>query len=320
MITIITEATDNSTNGVIDWLKFFKKDFIRINYEDYISKIKIELDNQDSNILLNDIDVSKSNAVWYRRGTINFQVPTKKVEDKYKINEKISSHLNKELSKIRDYIHKNFDYNNKSIGNYEVAINTNKLYILDQAKKNKLKIPPTLITDNRDDLEIFYKKHGALITKAISEAPLLSIENHVAYFYTSEVADISNFPKMFFPSLFQKKIEKAYEVRVFFIKNKYYSMAIFSQNDSATSADFRNYNTQKPNRTVPYKLPSVVKKRLKNLMKDLKINTGSIDLLVDKNNDFFFLEVNPVGQYGMVSYPCNYNLDKIIAKELTKIK
>lgn len=36
MILILSEELDTSTNEIIDWLNYYKKDFIRINYEDQI--------------------------------------------------------------------------------------------------------------------------------------------------------------------------------------------------------------------------------------------------------------------------------------------
>ena len=39
-------------------------------------------------------------------------------------------------------------------------------------------------------------------------------------------------------------------------------------------------------------------------------------LPLNKNDNYYFLEINPVGQYGMVADPCNYELDKLIAKYL----
>jgi D-alanine-D-alanine ligase-like ATP-grasp enzyme len=48
-------------------------------------------------------------------------------------------------------------------------------------------------------------------------------------------------------------------------------------------------------------------------MQKLKLNTGSIDMIYTNDSKFIFLEVNPVGQFGMVSKPCNYNLEKKIA-------
>ena len=53
-------------------------------------------------------------------------------------------------------------------------------------------------------------------------------------------------------------------------------------------------------------------------MKYVNLNTGSIDMIVTKENEYIFLEVNPVGQFGMVSQPCNYYLEKKITEYLMK--
>jgi glutathione synthase/RimK-type ligase-like ATP-grasp enzyme len=123
-------------------------------------------------------------------------------------------------------------------------------------------------------------------------------------------------PNNFSLSAFQEEIQKKYEIRVFYFFGKIYSMAIFSQNDSQTKTDFRIYNISKPNRNVPYSLPISVASKVKHLMKKLGLETGSIDLIKSINDEYIFLEVNPVGQFGMVSKPCNYNLEYIIAKKL----
>jgi len=36
MILILSEKLDVSTNEIIDWLVYYKKGFVRINYEDLI--------------------------------------------------------------------------------------------------------------------------------------------------------------------------------------------------------------------------------------------------------------------------------------------
>ena len=93
-------------------------------------------------------------------------------------------------------------------------------------------------------------------------------------------------------------------------------MAIFSQKDKQTEVDFRNYNWDVPNRTVPYKLPDEVKNKIVLFMKEFDIETGSIDMIKSKKGDYVFLEVNPIGQFGMTSYPCNYYLEKKISEQL----
>jgi glutathione synthase/RimK-type ligase-like ATP-grasp enzyme len=121
----------------------------------------------------------------------------------------------------------------------------------------------------------------------------------------------------FFPSLLQHSIPKLYELRIFYLGGDFYSMAIFSQEDEQTKTDFRNYNYQKPNRTVPYKLPQEIEDKLDKFMKEMDLDTGSIDMIVTPRYEYVFLEVNPVGQYEMTSIPCNYYLNEKIAKYLT---
>jgi D-alanine-D-alanine ligase-like ATP-grasp enzyme len=67
---------------------------------------------------------------------------------------------------------------------------------------------------------------------------------------------------------------------------------------------------------VPYQLPKELEAKIDVLMQKLQLNTGSLDFMVTEDNQFYFLEVNPVGQFGMVSVPCNYYLEQKIADYL----
>ena len=93
-------------------------------------------------------------------------------------------------------------------------------------------------------------------------------------------------------------------------------MAIFSQMDDRTAVDYRHYRPDKPNRQVPFILPLKVQHKLRMLMRDLDLSSGSIDMIYDKFNRYVFLEVNPVGQFGMISQACNYYLEKSVAEHL----
>ena len=93
-------------------------------------------------------------------------------------------------------------------------------------------------------------------------------------------------------------------------------MAIFSQNDKQTSVDFRNYNDKRPNRTIPFSLPKGIEDKIIQFCEEGGYNLGSIDLIKSTNGKYYFLEINPKGQFGMVSYPCNYYLEKKLARHL----
>ncbi|WP_164490132.1 hypothetical protein [Runella sp. SP2] len=117
----------------------------------------------------------------------------------------------------------------------------------------------------------------------------------------------------FFPTLFQEEIPKAYELRVIFVHEKMWAGAIMSQSDPKTSLDWRNYNHEKPNRIVPYKLPSEVEEKIRKFAQLADLNAGAIDMIVSKDKRYVFLECNPNRQISMVSEKCNYPIEKYIA-------
>jgi ATP-GRASP peptide maturase of grasp-with-spasm system len=165
------------------------------------------------------------------------------------------------------------------------------------------------------------EKQGRIITKCIADGIFYSLDDYDFSMYTQEVTEsmIVAIPEdLLYPSLFQQMLEKKYELRIFYLDGICYPMAIFSQNDKQTKVDFRHYNVQKPNRNVPYQLPSEIETGIVKLMESLELRCGSIDMVRTIDGQYVFLEVNPIGQFGMVSGPCNYYLEKEMAKYLIK--
>lgn len=162
-----------------------------------------------------------------------------------------------------------------------------------------------------------------LTTKAIKDVVRLPINNNHTLALGTILLDtnfIQNSPKTFFPTLFQSYIEKDYELRIFFVFQKCFPMAIFSQSNEQTKIDFRNYDRNLPNRTVPYVLPNVIKSQILRLITKLGLTSGSIDMIVTPKKEYVFLEVNPIGQFAQVSKPCNYYLEREIARLLISYK
>jgi ATP-GRASP peptide maturase of grasp-with-spasm system len=316
MILIISNEIDQSTSLVMDWLYSWDKKILRINETDEITVEGIEISNNYINISLKAKDIlftlNEITSYWYRRGFLftkylNFN-PTGYVK----------SHLKNELSVIIDYIH--FSLSRKRhLGSY-FNNNQNKLLNLELAQESGLKIPTSLISTNKNKISNFKDENSKIITKAIHEAIAYITDDGFIQAYTSEIikTNLVHYNESIFPSLVQQKIEKLFELRIFFLDGHCYSMAIFSQQNEQTSTDFRKYSTDRPNRNVPYNLPSEIEDKILIFMKSVRLNTGSIDMVVTPSFDYVFLEVNPIGQYGMTSYPCNYNLDFKIAEYLCK--
>lgn len=182
-----------------------------------------------------------------------------------------------------------------------------------------MNVPKTYILNNKYNLKrVLKKKKARIVSKSLTNTNFISYDNDIYLNYTDIIyeEDLEFIPDVFNYTIFQEEIEKEFEIRSFFIDGKFYSMAIFSQSHEQTKIDFRKYNLLKPNRNIPFILPSSIEIKLAKFLSISKINSGSFDLIKSKNGKYYFLEINPYGQYDMVSLPCNYNIDKIISELL----
>ena len=53
-------------------------------------------------------------------------------------------------------------------------------------------------------------------------------------------------------------------------------------------------------------------------MDKLKLVFGGIDLIIS-NNKYYFIEVNPTGEWGWLSSGCNIPIEKAIVEELLAV-
>jgi glutathione synthase/RimK-type ligase-like ATP-grasp enzyme len=196
----------------------------------------------------------------------------------------------------------------------------NKIDVLIKAKEVGIKVADWIVTDNREPVVSFAKQYKSVACKPFSSFMFYE-ENAVYKNFTENFfhSEIQLFPQNFVPRIFQQYIEKKYELRSFYFHGIFFTYAILTQNNPKTAIDLRNYDNDNPNRCIPFNLPAEYSTKLISLMKKLRLDTGSFDIIVDKNDDYYFLEVNPVGQFGFGSYACNRNIEEFIANKLIKM-
>jgi len=333
MIYIFSKIGDFSTNLIIDWLEFFEEKYIRINDEPADSIKYQNLFDQLSKCSINSNKRDKENDVfWFRRPDHKLiqKLSDKELkmedilypkfsEDKIYFNSLNTNYKNY----LKTFFHLILDDESTRIGSYNKT-GLNKIKVLQQAEKLGIKIPPYIVTNDLDELKTFFNENNNdLICKSLFEIVYPLGVNEAGFLLrclTSQISDITTLPRSFYPSLFQKNIHKEFEIRTFFLEGKCYSGAMFTQNNEKTVTDFRNYDSEKPTRMIPYQLDEELEEKLKQLMTASGLNTGSIDIMKGTDGNYYFLEINPVGQFGFVSEPCNYNFPKIIAQALIKKK
>lgn len=311
MILIFSEESDKSTDLVIDWLLKFKAKFIRVNDISSIEILNFDVKKQNCLIRVNtvDVNISEITAYWYRRGYFAYQ--KRNLSNDIKLNETLNILLKNELKVSYDFLIHYIENNVKNkIGSY-FRSSLNKLYQLDEAISCGLTIPNSYLTKRP-----FLLANRRYITKSLDTVFLNYDENCFLLNYTNEVEQ-SLLKVDCELSYLQESIDKDFELRIFYLNKKTFGMAIFSQLNKKTKTDFRRYDDEFPNKNVPFIVPRDLEKKIIKFMQSVNLNTGSLDFIVSKGV-FYFLEVNPVGQFGMTSYPCNYNLEKEIATELIK--
>lgn len=319
MIILLSSEFDYSTNIVAKWLDYLNRPFIRINKEenkyclDFIGNGEIYLRDNNTGERIN---ILNAHSCWWRRNGISKNMFPTTLANDGGLSELLNIKIKNEYNSLIDYIQKAL-YTSCTINLGAPIYNLNRLHVLDLASELGLQTPEWIVTGNSNHILNYLQVAQSVVTKAIDNGIYDELDDKRYYTYT-ELLDPCFFheesPVELFPSLVTKTVKKKFEVRSFYLADRFYSMAIFSQEDELTIIDFRKGNGS--SQTEPYQLPEIIEDKLRALFKRISLNTGSADFIVTPNDDHVFLEINPVGQFAMTSVPCNYGLHQKVANYL----
>jgi len=301
-LIILSSKRDTSTDEVMFHLNGIN--VVRINSED---KWKLELYETERLVIAsehNRLEVFKSDYIWMRYGFHDFLPEIPSIPG-------LENHFFQVKAKLNKAILNFFSNREHVLGSLNEEYEHNKIIDLELAELVGLKIPGFSIMSSLNKNAINNKK---LINKSINNSYFGKLNGFLVSLGLPKLISFEEENISFFPSLLQEFIPTKYEVRSFILGDEIYSMAIIKQESAPEEVLKRHRNSA---RYLPYSLPTRIKNKVLEFMKLKKLNTGSIDLLVDNQGEYFFLEVNPVGQFGWVSYHCNYQIEKKIANYLS---
>jgi len=98
------------------------------------------------------------------------------------------------------------------------------------------------------------------------------------------------------PIIVQHYIKKKLELRITVVGERVFTCAIYSQANEQTKVDWRRYNIPKTPH-MPYHLPGEIEAKCVELTQMLGLEFGCIDMILTPNNQYVFVEINPVGQW-----------------------
>lgn len=317
-VLIFSEADDRTTSEVMQWLKRWGVACTRIDKEDEVQIVQLSLHERVALIRVNGqlVDLHRYSAIWHRRGYLrapDMQSALQATWERYELP--LEGFLEREWRTLRDYLMQ-VAHPTKQLGSFD-ASSVNKLRVLDLAVQCGLQTPKTHVSQCAEQLKKIVSLQ-AYITKPIGEVFAYRANGAMFQSYTRLCGDEDIDSSLQFPMLVQERVEKWIELRIFILVNKCYAMAIFPKNGVQAAVDYRCCLQNERPRMVPFDLPEEISNKLLMLNSKLGINTSSIDMIVTPDLQYVFLEVNPVGNIEMLSKPCNYPIEREIARYLAK--
>lgn len=304
MILIITHKEDYTADFVINKLNQQNIGYKRLNCEDiFDSNYSIRIDSDFEYSILGE---NNYKSVWFRRTKLPLIEGLSKAEQIYILRETESFFKNLFVS-----LHSKWLSSPSSVYTAE-----NKLLQLRIAKKIGLNIPPTLITNSKKELrDFFINNNRDIILKPFSQTRIQNQDN-TAFIFTSPISSeiiekLDDFDLT--PCIYQKNILKDYEIRVTVIGNSVFSAAVYSQEEPDTVYDWR----KKKLKFHSIELPNSIKEKCLLLVKSLNLEFGAIDLIKTPEGEYFFLEINPNGQWAWIEIETGLEISSSIIEFLT---
>lgn len=156
-----------------------------------------------------------------------------------------------------------------------------------------LTVPPTLLTNDPNEVRAFAKEHETLIYKPLNTGLL----DECRIIYASRV-DLDRLDGVTLAmNMFQVEVPKDHELRVTIVDGQVFAARIDALTDAGRQdwrADYKNLSY-----TVA-ELPAKVITQLRYFMARMNLRFAAIDMIVTPDGRHVFLEANPNGQWAWI--------------------
>jgi glutathione synthase/RimK-type ligase-like ATP-grasp enzyme len=326
MVLILSyDGYEQGTEGVIDWLLYYGHPFVRASANALLrpgSDWKLGI--HDGQIEFKGVNLNNEvGAIFFRR--FEAEVPYFDIGDPV-TSRQLQQELRGEAERLTEFVADSLA-DKFWLPTIEASNRAaNKLSTLTLARTCGLAVPKSYVCRSRAEvINLLDENPLGWITKPIEYCGYYSRKDYAYTTFTSKLGrdNVAELPERFHPSLLQQCVTPVYEVRTFYLMGEFFSEA--TQTEGSTTnlndtvfVDIKLKNTDVETRYLPYQLPIEIEEKLDLLMRKLDLNTGSIDLLVNETGEYYFLEVNPGGQFSAPSERENFHLEKRVAEILIK--
>ena len=307
-ILIISNPHDYSTDHVVYQLEKTNAKYIRLNRSQF----------GEYELTLNPLN----NTIYGKTKACEFEINEKTLKSiYYRAPIYLRTHIRKELT-IEDKIARDqwtsflrslMVFDNVLWINHPQStfLAENKPYQLKVANEIGFNVPRTIISNKLPE-EKFSDK---LAIKTLEPA-IFDMDDKQTFIYTN-LYDYKNLKEYDFslaPMIIQEAIIPKIDIRITIIDENVYPVAI-KYEDNGVDEDWRTRKDDLHYELI--ELPEDIENKCLKLLKRLNLNFGCIDL-VKQSDDYYFIEINPTGEWDWLMYNLNLDIDVKIAKHLMK--
>lgn len=203
----------------------------------------------------------------------------------------------------------------------QIAMAEDKPLQLSAATSIGLRIPETLITNSYCAAANFIAEgdtvgkplHAALLNDPHDEAGRVIFTSRI-----SSTPPLSPDAVKVAPLILQREIPKTSDIRVTVVGDNVFSAAIDSQNRDETTVDWRRGSHPDLPHSC-HELPAEIARMCVGIVKLLGLRFAAIDLVLDTNGEYWFLEANPNGQWAWIENRTGLPISSAIVGELLDI-
>lgn len=319
MILILTQPFDPHADHVIKMLKARGAEFVRFNPADFPAGASISCayapnGEMRSCLKIADttIDLTQLEAVWSRRPRP--PVPHEQIQDA----------ATRKFIEMDSHLFVQDLWNAlpcRWLPGHPAAIQRAQLKAsqLRLAAELGLELPPTLVTNSREEFLDFYDQHnGNVISKLVGPGFDQTVGAAGFWRYTEVVSkrDVGYAASLqYCPMIFQAYVPKRVELRITVVGQKVFAAEIHSQQTKHTRHDWRRYDLSNTPH-FPHALPPEMEERCIRLVERQELCYGAIDMILTPDGRYVFIEINPSGQYLWIEHETGLPISQAICEFL----
>lgn len=174
-----------------------------------------------------------------------------------------------------------------------------KLGQLHLARRLGFRVPRTLVTNDPDEVRVFYAACGGDVILKTFRRLAAETENGERVILTSRLRPehLAELERVrLAPCLLQEYVPKAVELRVTIVGGRVLAVEIHSQRSPLSQDDYRRYDLDHTP-YVPVTLPPQLEAGCRRLADDYGLPLAAVDLIRRSDGEYVFLEINTSPQF-----------------------